>query len=1027
MPSLDPLLKLALETIALNKQAIIFAPSRASAEKTAEEISKLTSFNLPELEKEILHAASTPTKQCRRLSHCLKKGIAFHHAGLIQKQRELIEDEFRAGKIKIICATPTLCLSGDTEIWQPEGNTLVRDFKNSYLFALSPDNKVIVMKAQKVNKIKNSRKLIEVASVSGYSIKLTYNHQILVKRNGKKQLIAAAECKKGDRIATAGKLRLNKTVNPKVSNFVVNNELPIPDRELTEDDFYLIGSMLGDGHSGAETRNNEIIYKGSPTFTSGDLESIEEIERTAKSFDPFSKRIKRFGSISLVLSKRKWFREFLCKCGIEMGKDKYINPFLMQADLSLIRPLIRGLFDTDGYVGAGRNIGFSNISFQLIQDLQRLLLRFGIVSRVRKRPGRTIMIIRKLYQTKPLYELLIAHQGGIIAFNKLIGFNLKRKQVASDKLAQKMHHILYSHCQNCNYKIYSDLFSGRTKEQKEWGLKKREVTKLLGKNEELGSRDIQKTLGFLPRHSKGNRLNHHYELISKRRIRNRSKTEWFWRLNKIGQWIYDNILKQNKDLTTFFNLSQCPLCKEKLHSELRKNWRNSDFEGDIFWDYVRDVIVVQAEEDVYDVVLPDKPPNDHLFVANGFIVHNSAGLSMPAFRVIIKSLKRYSGEWGMDWIPVLEYLQMAGRAGRPEYEKFGEAITIAKDEREQDEIHGRYLLGVPEDIQSKLAVEPVLRTYLLSLISSGIIRDEKTMNEFFRNTFWAHQYEDMNKLESIMDKMLLLLEKWKFISITEQKDMFVTANSLHKNQGKQMRPTLVGKRVAELYLDPLTARHLLDCMDNHSQKTTSFSWLQAISHTLEMRPLLRTKKKEVELVEGELVKHYDVLLEPEPSAFDIDYPDFINSIKTTLFFRDWIDEKDEDFLMEKLDVAPGEIRVKTDVADWLLYAMQELMMVTTKEKDILKELSILRIRIQNGVREDVLPLLKLKGIGRVRARRLVTQGLKDLGDLKKVDLTTLSQILGKAIAEDVKKQLGEEVEEVPDGKRKGQLSVMKFE
>ncbi len=403
----------------------------------------------------------------------------------------------------------------------------------------------------------------------------------------------------------------------------------------------------------------------------------------------------------------------------------------------------------------------------------------------------------------------------------------------------------------------------------------------------------------------------------------------------------------------------------------------------------------------------------------------SAGMSLPAFRVIIKSLKRYSGEWGLDWIPVLEYLQMAGRAGRPEYEKFGEAISMAKDEREQEDIHHRYVLGIPEDIQSKLAVEPVLRTYLLSLISSGIIRDEKTMKDFFGNTFWAYQYEDMNKLGIIMEKMLSLLERWKFISITTQKDMFVTANSLNKNSGKQMRPTLLGKRIAELYLDPLTARHLLDCIANYTKKTTAFSWLQVISHTLEMRPLLRTKKKDLEWVEGELVKYYGQLLESEPSAFDIDYPEFIDSIKTALFFKDWIDEKDEDYLMEKLDIAPGEIRVKTDVADWLLYALEELAKVAEK-REILKPLAVLRIRIQNGVREDVLPLLKLKGIGRVRARRLVIQGLKDLGDLKKVDLTTLSQILGKAIAEDVKKQLGENIEEVPEGKRKGQLSVMKF-
>ena len=105
---MDDLIRLALETIEKNKQAIIFAPSRASAEKTAEEISNLTHFQHPELEKEILRAASTPTKQCRRLSHCIRKGIAFHHAGLVEKQKNLIEDEFRKGTIKIVCSTPTL-------------------------------------------------------------------------------------------------------------------------------------------------------------------------------------------------------------------------------------------------------------------------------------------------------------------------------------------------------------------------------------------------------------------------------------------------------------------------------------------------------------------------------------------------------------------------------------------------------------------------------------------------------------------------------------------------------------------------------------------------------------------------------------------------------------------------------------------------------------------------------------------------------------------------------------------------------
>jgi len=1025
---MDEIQFLAVETIQKGKQAIVFVPSRASAEKTAEDIAKLVDAHHPELEAEVLKAVSTPTKQCKRLSKIILKGVAFHHAGLLQKQKDLIEEEFKQGKIKIICCTPTLCLSGDTEIWHPDGTTLAKNsFSSKSLFVLSQNNKLKMMKAKNVIKNKNLMKLIEISNVSGNSIKLTPNHKILIKRDGKKELIQAFQCKKGDKIATVGKLNINQILKPKISDFVKDNIFPINDCELTKEDFYFIGSMLGDGHSGAETKDGKIRYKGSPSFTSGDLESIELIELISKHFDPFSKRRKRLGSIGLVLTKKKWFREFLCRTGVNIGIQKFINPILLQADLEFLKNLIQGLFDTDGCVQKNRNIAFSNISITLIKNLQRALLRFGIVSRVRKRKGRSINITGIEYWAKDIYELVIDHNMCIFLFYKHIGFRLKRKQEALGQLVQERLHILFFECKECNYKVYSDLFLGRTKEQKVWGLKKRKVIELLGTKSELGSREIEKELGFLPRHSKGNRLNHHYELIKKIRIGSKSKTEWFWSLNLIGSWIYWKIIKENKSLSEFFNLAVCPICNNSLDKKLRKKWRDSDFDGDIFWDYIRNVQEVGVEKEVYDIVLPNKPENNHMFVANGFIVHNSAGLSLPVFRVIIKSLKRFSGRWGMDWIPVLEYLQMAGRAGRPEYEAYGESIVIAKDEAHKTEIYEKYVCGVPEDIYSKLAVEPVLRTYLLSLISSGIIKDEETMNQFFAKTFWAHQYKDMDKLEMIMDKMLDLLNGWTFVNVidhTEQKDDFQVASSIGKKTNKLMRPTLIGKRVSELYLDPLTASHLIECLQAYNYEKEVFSLLQMVSHTLEMRPLLRLKVKD-DFVQEELTQRFDQLLKKEPSVFDLDYEEFLHSIKTTLFFEDWIHEKDEDFLMEKYGIRPGEIRMKLESADWLLYAASELAKILDY-KDAIKDIHKLRIRVKNGVKEELLPLLKLKGVGRMRARKMYTNGLKDLGDLKKIDATSLSQILGKAVSLNIKEQLGEDVIVVPSGTRKGQLSLEKF-
>ena len=121
-------LDLAIDTIKIGKQALVFVNTKRSAEKTAEDISKKVRTNdrkLVGLSENVLNALSSHTKQCKRLSACVKKGIAFHHAGLIAKQRELIEDNFRNGVIKIICCTPTLAFGLDL----PAFRAIIKDLR----------------------------------------------------------------------------------------------------------------------------------------------------------------------------------------------------------------------------------------------------------------------------------------------------------------------------------------------------------------------------------------------------------------------------------------------------------------------------------------------------------------------------------------------------------------------------------------------------------------------------------------------------------------------------------------------------------------------------------------------------------------------------------------------------------------------------------------------------------------------------------------------------------------------------------
>jgi helicase len=397
------------------------------------------------------------------------------------------------------------------------------------------------------------------------------------------------------------------------------------------------------------------------------------------------------------------------------------------------------------------------------------------------------------------------------------------------------------------------------------------------------------------------------------------------------------------------------------------------------------------------------------------------GLDLPAYRTIIRDLKRFTKR-GMQYIPVLEYKQMAGRAGRPSYDNEGQSIMVSSSQAQYDELEEKFLYGESESIYSKLAVEPVLRTYLLSLIAGNFVRTKEQIMDFFSKTFWAHQYQDMAKLDYIIENMLTLLVDWEFlISSKPPLGDFANANEINNDK---YRATKLGRRVAELYLDPMTANDIICSLRKAKQiEVEPFSFLQMVSYTTELRPLLRVKMKEYDYVVDKFQQYDGCIITNEPTAFDYEYDEFLNSVKTTLFFIDWIDENDEEFLLEKYDIRPGEIRMKLEVADWLMYSTIEFAKLL-EFRDLVKEVTKIRFRMKYGVKEELLVLLKLKKIGRVRARSMFRNGIKDIKGIKKTDVAKLGTIIkSRKIAEDVKEQLGQKVEKVKRGKRKGQKSI----
>ena len=387
----------------------------------------------------------------------------------------------------------------------------------------------------------------------------------------------------------------------------------------------------------------------------------------------------------------------------------------------------------------------------------------------------------------------------------------------------------------------------------------------------------------------------------------------------------------------------------------------------------------------------------------------AAGINLPAWRVIVRDLRRFDSGRGMDYIPVLEIQQMMGRAGRPKYDSEGEAILLTGSKRDAVYAWDNYIKGEPERIHSKLGMEPVLRTHVLSLIASGVASTREELLDFFSRTFYAHQYRDMGSLGKILDRVIAMLEEFRFIRTgdpeREERGPFRSGSDILDQQKAGLKPTRIGKRVSELYIDPLTANGLIKGLGiAKERKANDFGYLQLISSTIEMMPLPGVRKSDLEELNELVAKEEKNLIHKPPNPWDIEYDDFLRSLKNAWILKEWCEEEGEDRIMERFGMTPGELRVRLNNTDWLLYSTQELALLLGY-MDILKDIRKTRIRVKYGVKEELLPLVRLKGIGRVKARLLHNSGLRTIDSLRKIPLASLERIVGPKTARQVKGQL----------------------
>ncbi len=370
------------------------------------------------------------------------------------------------------------------------------------------------------------------------------------------------------------------------------------------------------------------------------------------------------------------------------------------------------------------------------------------------------------------------------------------------------------------------------------------------------------------------------------------------------------------------------------------------------------------------------------------------GVNLPARTVIIQDYRRFEAGLGNYPISVLDYKQMAGRAGRPKYDKFGESVLIAKTADEADYLMESYVLAKPERIWSRLAVEKIIRTHVLATIASDYAHTEQGIYNFFGKTFYAYQY-DVKAIQSVINKILRFLHDEKMIYVVGTDDI---------------RATSFGKRISELYIDPLSGVIIRNALQAKPPLLTEFSLLQLIAHTPDMGPIMRPYQREMDKLAVITEDHKQELFVEIPDQWGdhIGYADFLGEVKTAIVVNNWIEELPEEKILERFNVQPGDLYRTIENAKWLLHAIEELSPVVAKNREVTTLANELVERVSKGIKRELMPIVSLEGVGRVRGRIIFNAGFQTIEDLKHASIEELTALpsVGSRLAKKIKEQVG---------------------
>ncbi len=356
------------------------------------------------------------------------------------------------------------------------------------------------------------------------------------------------------------------------------------------------------------------------------------------------------------------------------------------------------------------------------------------------------------------------------------------------------------------------------------------------------------------------------------------------------------------------------------------------------------------------------------------------GVNLPSKYVVIRDHTRWTSN-GPASIPVFDYEQMSGRAGRPQYDDVGYSYLVAKTMDEAFDLETRYVNGEIELTNSKLIDnKDAIYKQIIAQIASSLSKNLDDLNDFFGKTLYGFQMKNNPSMSMFAQDSL----NWELESALE----FLLQNGIIRATPEGLKTTDFGNLIAKSNYAVETAVKIKEYVST-MEKLNPAEMIYALAETPDL-PLISFKgRKSKDPVR-------DKLSECGLFAVDIGNPE-----ATAVSLIEWIDERNEYEIENAYNVYSASTRRSAYEASRLVKFAKNTLEVLGNYSN-LKDMDYLSARLYYGVKEDIIPLVVgVKRLGRKRARLLMKTFGDNLSEASEKDLQKVEGI-GPKLADKVK-------------------------